>query len=204
VYVYIQRQFSIKYRSLFFSLFSGTNSIYWNTTATTRAGTGSSGTGLNQLSSPTGIYLDSSNNLYVVDGGNYRVLSYIPGVTSGTIIAGTTSVSGTTLSLLSTGPRYAFVDSSQNLYVGDAYNNRVMFWTYGSSTGVIVAGNGTFGTSLNQVYYPYGVWVDSSLNVFVAEYQNHRVTKWAQGAVTGVLIAGNTSSSGKQCACVCR
>ncbi len=178
--------------------------IYWNITATTRAGTGTSGPGLNQTSSPTGIYLDSNNKLYVVDSGNYRVLSYIPGVTVGTIIAGTTNVSGTALNLFSTGTRYAFVDSSQNLYVSDTYNNRVMFWANGNPTGVIVAGNGTFGTSLNEIYYPYGVWVDSSSNVFVAEYQNHRVTKWAQGAVTGVLVAGNTSSSGKQCGCVCR
>ncbi|CAF1203453.1 unnamed protein product [Adineta steineri] len=171
-------------------------SMYWNTTASSRAGTGTSGPGPNQLSSPTGIFLDLSDNLYVADAGSYRVMKYAPGVTNGTIVAGTTNVSGTTMNLLSTGIRYIYVDSSQNLYIADTYNNRVMLWPSGASTGTIVAGNGTFGTSFNQIYYPYGVWVDSSSNIYVAEYQNQRVTKWAPGATTGDLLAGNTSSAG--------
>ncbi|CAF1105306.1 unnamed protein product [Adineta steineri] len=175
---------------------TGNNSMYWNTTASSRAGTGTSGPGLNQLNSSTGIFFDSSDNLYVADSGNYRVLKYAPGVTIGTVIAGTTNVSGTTLDLFSTGIRYIFVDSSQNLYVADTYNNRVMLWPNGASTGTIVAGNATFGTSFNQIYNPYGIWVDSSSNVYVAEYQNQRVTKWASGATTGILLAGNTSSAG--------
>jgi sugar lactone lactonase YvrE len=170
---------------------------YWNATRQTYAGTSSSGSSLNQLSSPTGIFFDSSDNLYVADGGNYRVMKYAVDNSTGTVIAGTTGTSGTSLSLLSTGARYLYVDSSQNLYIGDAYNNRVLLWTNGASTGVIVAGNGTYGTSLNQIYYPYGVWVDSSSNVFVAEYQNHRITEWASGASSGVIVAGITSSSGK-------
>ncbi|CAF4126992.1 unnamed protein product, partial [Adineta steineri] len=172
------------------------NGIYWNTTGTLRAGTGSSGTALNKLSSPTGIFLDSSDYLYVADSGSYRVLKYAPSVTTGTLIAGLTNVSGTTLDLFSTGIRYIFVDSSQNLYVADTYNNRVMFWANGASTATIAAGNATFGTSFNQIYSPYGIWVDSSSNVYVAEYQNQRVTKWAPGATTGILLAGVTGSAG--------
>ncbi|CAF4193612.1 unnamed protein product, partial [Adineta steineri] len=42
---------------------TGISGMYWNTTASSRAGTGTSGAGLNQLSSPTGIFLDSSDNL---------------------------------------------------------------------------------------------------------------------------------------------
>ncbi|CAF0846744.1 unnamed protein product [Adineta steineri] len=174
---------------------TGISGMYWNTTASSRAGTGTSGAGLNQLSAPTGIFLDSSDNLYVADSGNYRVLKYAPGVTNGTLIAGA-NVTGTTLNLLSTGIRYIFVDSSQNLYVADTYNNRVMFWANGSSSGIIVAGNGSYGTSFNEIYNPYGIWVDSSSNVYVAEYQNQRVTKWASGATTSILVAGNTSSAG--------
>ncbi|CAF4350795.1 unnamed protein product, partial [Adineta steineri] len=94
--------------------------------------------------------------------------------------------------------RFIFVDSSQNLYVADTYNNRVMFWANGSSSGTIVAGNGSLGNSLNQINNPYGIWVDSGSNVYVADYTNHRVTKWASGATTSILVAGNTSSAGKQ------
>ncbi|CAF4264185.1 unnamed protein product, partial [Adineta steineri] len=63
-------------------------SMYWNTTASSRAGTGTSGPGPNQLSSPTGIFLDLSDNLYVADSGSYRVMKYAPGAINGTIIAG--------------------------------------------------------------------------------------------------------------------
>ncbi|CAF0846669.1 unnamed protein product [Adineta steineri] len=174
---------------------TGISGLYWNKTATTRAGNGTSGTLLNQLSSPTGIFLDSSDNLYVADVGNCRVLKYAPGVTNGTVIAGA-NVSGTALNLFSIVLRFIFVDSSQNLYVADTYNNRVMFWANGSSSGTIVAGNGSLGNSLNQINNPYGIWVDSGSNVYVADYTNHRVTQWASGATTGILVAGNTSSAG--------
>jgi hypothetical protein len=71
-----------------------------------------------------------------------------------------------------------------------------MRWASGGSTGVIVAGNGTGGSSLNEVAFPYGVWVDSNLNVFTTEYSNYRVTKWAPNASVGVLVAGITGSQG--------
>ena len=157
----------------------------------------------NQLSSPTGIFIDSSNNfLYIADGGNYRIIRQSLSVTtnapSGTIVAGTNDTSGTSLNQFSTGLRYIYADSSQNLYVADTYNNRIMRWANGASSGTIVGGNGTFGTTVNQLYYPYGIWVDSSSNIFIAEYQNHRVTKWASGATVGIIVAGVTGSAGKQ------
>lgn len=124
-------------------------------------------------------------------------MKYAPNNTTGVVIAGSTGSSGTNLNQLSTGIRYITVDSSQNLYVSDTYNNRVLFFPNGSSTGTIVAGNGTFGTSLNQLYYPYGIWLDSNSDLIVAEYQNQRVTKWVQGATAGTLVAGMTSSSGE-------
>ncbi|UJR07304.1 hypothetical protein I4U23_011592 [Adineta vaga] len=179
------------------------NGIYWNVTRTQFWGTGTSNIGLNQLSSPTGLFIDiANNNLYIADGGNYRVIRHSLSVTTnapnGTIVAGITNVTGNSSfsDRFSTAIRYLYVDGSQNLYVSDTYNNRVMRWANGASSGVMVAGNGSFGSSLNQVYYPYGIWVDSGLNIFVAEYQLHRVTKWAPGATAGVLVAGVAGSSG--------
>lgn len=123
-------------------------------------------------------------------------MKYTPGATNGSIVAGT-GVSGTGLDQLSIGTRYIYVDSSLNLYIADTYNNRVVRWASNDSAGVIVAGNGTYGTSLNQLSYPYGVWVDSYSTVFTAEYQSHRVTRWTAGATAGVVVAGVTGSSGE-------
>ena len=121
---------------------------------------------------------------------------YIKWSNNGTVIAGITGVLGNGSNQLNN-PNYVYVDSSQNVYVADASNNRVMRWTNGASSGSIVAGNGTFGSSLNQLSSVYGVWVDSSSNVFVAETNNNRVTKWALGALAGVVVAGITGSPGK-------
>ncbi|UJR12107.1 hypothetical protein I4U23_016285 [Adineta vaga] len=179
------------------------NRVYWNITRSQYWGTGSSNIGLNQLSSPTGLFIDTTNNnLYIADSGNYRVIRHSLSVTtnapSGTVVAGIINVTGDSSfsDRFSTSIRYLYVDSSQNLYVADTYNNRVMRWANGASSGAIVAGNGTFGSSLNQIYYPYGIWVDSSSNVFVAEYQLHRVTKWAPGATAGIIVAGITATAG--------
>ena len=45
-------------------------------------------------------------------------------------------------------------DSSNNLYVSDRYNNRVTKWTTGATEGVVVAGTGSSGSSLNQLNEP--------------------------------------------------
>ncbi|CAF0904400.1 unnamed protein product [Rotaria sordida] len=166
-----------------------TSGTFWNTIGVTYAGNGSQGSALNQLSSPTGIFIDSSDILYINDGGNYRSLKYLSGATSGILIAGT-GTSGSASNQLGGSTRFNYVDSNQNIYISDGSNNRVMRWANGASMGVIVAGDGTSGTSLNQTRTPYGVWVDSSSNVFVAEFTNHRVTRWSSGAKVGVVVAG--------------
>ena len=170
--------------------------VYWNVTGTTVADTGSPGNASNELNSPYGIYLDSNNNLYIADYFNSRVMKYLFGASNGTVIAGITGLLGNGLNQLNY-PTLLYVDSSENLYVSDTYNYRVMRWTNGASSGSIVAGDGTSGFALNQLSVPYGVWVDSNSNVLVAEYLNHRVTKWALGASSGIVVAGITGSPGK-------
>lgn len=170
--------------------------IYWNVSGVIYAGTGTGGSALNQLSAPAGLFLDASDTLYISDSGNFRVVSYLRNASSGVIVAGS-GLMGDALNRFAIGMRYLYVDTNGSIYVADANNHRVMRWTNGSSTGVIVAGNGTNGTSFNQLGYPYGIWVDSNFNVYAAEFNNHRVTKWAPGASTGTEVAGVTGTSGK-------
>lgn len=123
-------------------------------------------------------------------------MKYTPNATSGVPVV-STGTSGTGLNQFSSsGMRYIYVDSSENIYVSDYTNNRVVRWANGSSTGVLAAGDGTSGGLLSQTRSPAGVWVDSNSNVYVAEYGNERVTKWIPGATTGSIVAGNTSHSG--------
>lgn len=61
------------------------------TTGSTVAGQSSGvlGSALNQLSYPSDLAVDASGNLYIVDGGNNRVVYWPNGASSGTIVAGT-------------------------------------------------------------------------------------------------------------------
>jgi sugar lactone lactonase YvrE len=180
----------------FCSSILGSSGKYWNVTGITYFGSGTAGSSLNQLNGPTGIFLDSSGTLYISDSGNYRVLSYQYNATNATIIAGTSGVTGTALNQFSANMRYIYVDTSGNIYIADKSNDRVMRWAIGGSIGVMVAGNGTAGPALSELYDPYGVWVDSNSNIFVTEYSNYRATKWAPNATAGVLVAGITGSQG--------
>lgn len=171
------------------SLLTGVSGILWNTTGALYAGDTVQGSALNQLSSPNGLFINTKDVLYINDGGNSRVLKYVPGATSGIVAAGI-SVSGNALNQISTNARFSYVDLNENIYISDTTNHRVVRWANGASTGVIVAGNGSFGASLGQVRSPFGLSVDSNSNVFVVENQNHRVTMWTPGATAGVIVAG--------------
>ncbi|CAF1482946.1 unnamed protein product, partial [Rotaria sordida] len=115
--------------------------LNWNSTGITAAGvTGSTGTAANELSLPFGLFLDSSDSLYIADYGNSRVQKWLTGASSGSTVAGqVTGVGGSGASDLS-GSAGVAVDSSGNIYVADTLNHRVQRWASGASSGTTVAG----------------------------------------------------------------
>ena len=64
------------------------------------------------------------SNVYVGDRCNHRIQYFAAGQSSATTIAGSTSVSGNTTSLLNL-PSAAVTDSQFNIYVADDSNNRI-------------------------------------------------------------------------------
>ncbi len=94
-------------------------------------------------------------------------------------------------------PYGGFVDASGNIYISDYQFNRVMKWTPGASSGIIVAGQNSSTPVYDSsgLYGPEGCWVDASGNVYVADANNHRVQKWAPGATYGVTVAGQSNGS---------
>ena len=65
-------------------------------TATVVAGGNGNGSNNNQFSSPRGIHVDSSGNIYVADQSNHRVMKWASLGSEGTVVAGTgTSGQGT-------------------------------------------------------------------------------------------------------------
>jgi sugar lactone lactonase YvrE len=80
------------------------------------------------------------------------------------------------------------VDSIGNVYISDRYNNRIMKWTPGATTGVVYA------TGFNV---PSGSSIDKNGNIYVADRFNHRIFKIVPGGTSKTVVAGgNGAGSG--------
>jgi YVTN family beta-propeller protein len=185
----------------------------------TIAGTGTNGyNGENipavqaEVNSPTGLYGDSSGNIYISDTGNSRIREVFgptppAGKTSGNIVtvAGTGTPGYNGDNILATSaeiiePLGVFVDRSGNFFFGDYGNNRVREVV--ASTGLIqtVAGDGTFGFSGDggpatsaEVSYLAGMAGDPNGNLFLADTFNFRIRELF-GVVPADALAVTTPS----------
>ncbi len=81
-------------------------------------------------------------------------------------------------------PRGVTVDANDNVYIADSGNNRVLFFTAGSTTATRVYGQAGFitgtpsagtATSLNT---PYGLTLDSQNNLYIIDHVNFRVLRY--------------------------
>ncbi len=118
--------------------------LRWNTTATTVAGQLSTTSATpNYLNFPIGIFIDSSNTLYVSDAKNNRIQQFSLGNTTGRTVAGQSNGAvGTSASFLNYSNDVS-VDANGSVYVADSYNNRIQLWPVNATSGITIAGNGT-------------------------------------------------------------
>jgi sugar lactone lactonase YvrE len=134
------------------------------------------GSRLDQLDSPSHVFVDRDHSVYVSDSGNNRVMKWEEGAKEGIVVAGGQG-KGNSLSQLS-GPRGVVVDQLGTLYVADRANNRTMRWPKGDTQGSVIAGGNGGGDQPNQLYYPYGLSFDRYGNLYVGDTFNHRVQKF--------------------------
>jgi len=142
-----------------------------------------------RLNGPTGVFVDSSFNIYIADRDNNRVRKVTDSTGNIATIAGR---SGTpygddggqaTLARLRN-PSGVFVDSGGSVLIADFNNNRVR--KVDQSTGIIttIAGTGVFGydsdgidPTTKKLNGPTGVFADSAGNVYIADQYNNRIRK---------------------------
>jgi sugar lactone lactonase YvrE len=176
---------------------------------TTFAGSGTSGntngTGTGAIfSSPTGLAIDASDNIYVTDYANHSIRK----ITSSSVVTtlagpvGTTGTWGTTngtgTSARFNYPYHVVIDSDENLYVSDFNNHKIRKIT---SSGVVTtyAGSGAAG-SANGIGTaatfdnPKGLAIDASDNIYVADYDNHLIRKITPPLQLGSDIDGEAAS----------
>lgn len=180
--------------------------VYTTTTISTLAGTGLFGfvDGVGaaaQFNQPIGLAVDAAGNVYVADFENHRIRKVSPTGTVSTLAgdgtAGFADGNGTAAKFL--GPRDIDVDASGNLYIADAFNNRIRKIT---PTGTVstIAGDGTRGSADGngvsaQFDGPSGIAVDAAGNMYVADNINHRIRKITPTGTVSTL-AGDTSTVG--------
>ena len=155
---------------------------------------GSLGNASNQLWEPRDIFV-TSTFIYILDGYNYRVQRWTRDGSNITTVAGITGMKGNSSTTVAVGQSYGFyVDTYGYLYVSQQLNHRVLRYPPGSSSGdsgVMVAGTGTFGSALSQLFGPSKLFVDDDRTMYIADTYNHRIQKWTYGACAGVTVAGN-------------
>ena len=163
-------------------------------TISTVAGGNGAGAANDQFNFASGLYVDTSGNVYVADLLNHRVQKWARGATSGITVAGGNGA-GIAANQLNK-PHGIFVDSSGNLYIADSKNHRIQKWESGATQGTTVAGGNGIGVAshdidlFDRLNNPQGVFVSDDGDVYVADTGNNRIQKWTPGATSGIRVAG--------------
>ncbi|CAF0826672.1 unnamed protein product [Adineta steineri] len=140
------------------------------------AGGNGEGDQLNQLSTPSFIFVDEDQSVYVSDQDNHRVMKWRKDVKEGIVVAGGNGL-GENLNQLFY-PEGVIVDDFGQIYVVDHLNHRVMRWCEGKDEGEIVVGGNGQGNQSNQLNGPNGLSFDDEGNLYVADCWNHRIQKF--------------------------
>ncbi|CAF3210273.1 unnamed protein product, partial [Rotaria sp. Silwood2] len=132
--------------------------------------------GLNPLTNPNGVALDSTKNrLVIANQGAGNLISWTIGAAVGTAapITGLNPAPGA-----SSGVTF---DSSGNMYVADTINNRILFFPAGQTTGRIIAGgvNPVAPATASTLNGPFSVKLDSQGNLYVADTGANRIQKFS-------------------------
>ncbi|CAF3596345.1 unnamed protein product [Rotaria sp. Silwood1] len=152
----------------------------WKPNGVTVAGGNGKGTGINQLSMPSGLYVDDEQTIYVADRENHRIVEWKPGATSGQVVAGGNGAGSNANQLYQ--PFDVIVDKeSDSLIICDQGNKRVVRWP---------RRNGISGETIISNIFCRGLTMDDDGSLYIIDNGNYEVRRYRRGESKGTLVAG--------------
>jgi sugar lactone lactonase YvrE len=151
-----------------------------------------------RFSTPTGLGIDGSGNILVVDSGNNRVRRIAS--TVNTIAGGYTGDGGPSLHSALNDPQNIVFDKNSNMFIVEGNGNRVRKVSAGGTittfagTGVTGSGGNGGPATAATLNNPLGVAVDSKANVYIADNGNN-VIRIVNKAGNISIFAQNTTFS---------
>ncbi len=137
---------------------------------------------------PGDFDFDKNMDMHIVDKINNRVIKWSIGATSGTNYAGISGSPGPALNQLDNPNGVSFDTTSGNLYIADAWNDRILQWPLNATSGNLLADNLT-----GNIQY---VDVDLEGNVYISDFNNNRILMFAPGSNSGITVAGSSIGTG--------
>ncbi len=163
---------------------------------TSRDGVGTIGV---KFSSPAGVAIDASGNVYVADQANHQIrkISTAGVVTTlaGSGVSGYADGSG--LAATFAGPRAVAIDASGNVFVADANNNRIRKVSAGGIVTTLAGDAAGYadGTGVAARFIsPSGIAVDTSGNIYVSDRDNQRMRRIDSSGVVTTLAGSGTAA----------
>ena len=156
-----------------------------------------------KFNSPTGVAVDASGNLYVVETQNHRVRKITPsGVV--TTIAGSTAgyADGVGSEAKFDKPIDVVIDASGNLYVADLGNHRVRKILPDGTVSTLAGSTAGYADGIGEhakFNHTNGVAVDNAGNVYVTDQGNKKVRKITPEGLVSTLagsVAGFADGPG--------
>ncbi|CAF4067671.1 unnamed protein product [Adineta steineri] len=137
------------------------------------------------LYQPYSLFVAMNGDVYIGNGGsNGQVDKWISNATIGT---GVMNISAPCCGL--------FIDTNNTLYCSLSNLNKVLKvdLTSVSSTQVMIAGNGSNGSTSSLLNSPFGIYVDTDFTLYVADSNNHRIQRFGFGELNATTVAGATA-----------
>ena len=142
------------------------------------------------LSTPVGVAIDASGNVWTANGTGNSISELSPGGTA--ISPATTGYTGGGLSQTNSVPFGVAIDASGNVWVTNGASGAGNTLSEFSSTGVAKS-PATTGFTGGGLAAPEGVAIDASGNVWVADDNNRCISKFNS---SGVALSGSTGIQG--------